>query len=170
MPPGDLLARGAKKASFAATDNPKGITDEQYAERTGAPLPQPKAEEPEELHSHVDNSALFAKKKPTHYFKGKPYGDNVLVRRIERESTSSIIIPDAARSKSDTGIVTAVGAGLNDASIRPGDLILFDKFASVGQEITLSDEEGNEVEHLMLREHDILLGLEKIEIGKGSVN
>lgn len=180
MHKGDSLASGAKSATFAATDNPNRLSAEEYAERVGGCVGLPSAEdldtvaaeqETAELTSHVDNSQLFAQKKPAVIYKGKPLGDMVLVRRVERESASLIVIPDSARGKSDMGVVANAGPGITDIhtgkrtelTVKSGDLVMFDKFAAVGMEISLMDENGAEIEYLILREHDILLTLEKVE-------
>jgi|SRR6185437_6673213 len=158
---GDALARGAKRASFMM---PVAKKDEPVELRNVAP-------EGPELVSHVDNSKLFARKTPSVRYKGKPLGDRVLVKRITKESNSSIIIPDAARAKSDMGVVVGVGDGLVDITtgkrtplnVSEGEIVLFDRFAAVGQEVTLADENGEESEHLILQAHDILLTLTKVE-------
>jgi len=158
---GDALARGAKRASFMM---PAAHKDEPVELRNVAP-------EGPELVSHVDNSHLFTRKSPSVRYKGKPLGDRVLVKRITKENNSGIIIPDSAQAKSDMGIVVGVGNGLVDITtgqrtpldVNEGDLVLFDRFAAVGQEVTLADEKGEESEHLILQAHDILLTLEKVE-------
>lgn len=45
--------------------------------------------------------------------KFRPLGDRVLVKLVEQEekTTSGIIIPDAAKEKPQTGVVTAIGTG-----------------------------------------------------------
>lgn len=158
---GDALARGAKRASFMMPTAAKDASVEL----------KNVAKEGPELVSHVDNSAIFRKAAPAVRYKGKPLGDRVLIRRIPKESNSLIVIPEAARAKSDMGIVAGVGDGLVDIttgkrtplSVREGELVLFDRFAAVGQEVTLVDAEGNESEHLILQACDILLSLEKVE-------
>ncbi len=90
--------------------------------------------------------------------KVSPLHDRVLVKRIEEDETSpgGIIIPDTAKEKPQKGRVIAVGPGkfLDDGkrapmSVKPGDTVLFGKFA--GTDIKIED-----VEHLILREDDIL--------------
>jgi co-chaperonin GroES (HSP10) len=157
---GDALARGAKRASFMM---PATAKNEPVELRNVAP------EEP--LVSHVDNSTLlFKKPSPAARYKGKPMGDRVLVKRVARESNSMLIIPDAAQAKSDMGMVVSVGDGLVDITtgkrtpvdVEVGELVLFDRFAAIGQEITLADENG-ESEHLILQAHDVLLRLFRVE-------
>jgi chaperonin GroES len=88
----------------------------------------------------------------------RPLQDRVIVKRVDEEekSTGGIIIPDTAKEKPQEGKVVAVGKGKvdEDGKVRPldvksGDKILFGKYA--GTEIKI---EG--VEHLILREDDIL--------------
>lgn len=158
---GDALAAGAKSASFMM---PTARKDEPVELRNVA-------KDGPELVSHVDNSHLFKTSTPAVRYRGKPLGDRVLVKRITKESGSLIVIPESARAKSDMGVVIGVGDGLVDittgkrtpVNVHAGELVLFDRFAAVGQEVTLADENGEESEHLILQAHDILLTLEKIE-------
>ena len=94
--------------------------------------------------------------------KVKPLNDRVLVVRVEEEQKTrgGIIIPDTAKEKPMEGKVVAVGAGKQDEKgkrvpldIKAGDRVLFSKYA--GTEIKI---EG--VEHLFMREDDILGVLE----------
>jgi chaperonin GroES len=93
----------------------------------------------------------------------KPLGDRVLVLRIDEESKTSggIIIPDTAKEKPQEGKVIAVGPGKVDESgkripmdLKKGDRVLFGKYA--GNEIKIDG-----VEHLIMREDDILGVIEK---------
>jgi chaperonin GroES len=95
--------------------------------------------------------------------KVKPLNDRVLVLRIgEEEKTSGgIIIPDTAKEKPQEGKVIAVGPGkVNDEGkkialdVKAGDKILFGKYS--GNEIKIDG-----VEHLIMREDDILAIIEK---------
>lgn len=166
MGKGDALASGQKSATFQMGGDDRD-----------APVVLHNVADENELPDVIDNSALFIPKQPTVVYKGKPLGDMVLVKRIERESYSSIVIPDSAKGKSDTGIVTGVGPGIispltghrTSLSVQEGDLVLYDKFAAVGQEIKLMDESGEESEQLILREHDILLTLTAIKLGEPHV-
>jgi chaperonin GroES len=93
----------------------------------------------------------------------RPLQDRVIVKRLEEEQTTKggIIIPDTAKEKPIEGEVVAVGNGkvLEDGKLRApdvkkGDRILFGKYA--GTEVKLDG-----VEHLILREDDILGVIEK---------
>jgi chaperonin GroES len=93
----------------------------------------------------------------------RPLQDRVLVKRVEEEQKTKggIIIPDSAKEKPIEGEVIAVGNGKagEDGKVRPldvkkGDRILFGKYA--GTEVKIEN-----VEHLILREDDILGVIEK---------
>lgn len=93
----------------------------------------------------------------------KPLSDRVLVVRIEEKekTTGGIIIPDTAKEKPQEGKVAAVGLGKWDENgkripleIKKGDRILFGKYA--GNEVKIDG-----VEHLIMREDDILGIIEK---------
>lgn len=92
----------------------------------------------------------------------KPLSDRVLVLRIEegQKTKGGIVIPDTAKEKPQEGKVVAVGAGkVNDKGkripldVKKGNRILFGKYA--GNEIKV-----NGVEHLIMREDDILAIME----------
>ncbi len=93
----------------------------------------------------------------------RPLQDRVIVKRVEEEEKTKggIIIPDSAKEKPVEGKVIAVGKGkvLEDGSVRAldikkGDRVLFGKYA--GTEVKLDG-----VEHLIMREDDILGVIEK---------
>jgi len=93
----------------------------------------------------------------------RPLNDRVLVLRIEEEEKTSggIIIPDTAKEKPLEGKVIAVGPGKTDENgkvisldVKKNDRVLFGKYA--GTEIKIDG-----VEHLIMREDDILGIIEK---------
>ena len=93
----------------------------------------------------------------------RPLQDRILLKRVKEEEKSKggIIIPDTAKEKPIEGEVIAVGNGKvqEDGKVRPldikkGDRILFGKYA--GTEVKIEN-----VEHLILREEDILGVIEK---------
>lgn len=161
---GDKLASGSKSAQFSTGGARKG---EPIQIAPGMVT----TDEPEELVSHIDNSSLFkTRAELVQRYRGRPLGDRVLVKRI-KQSQAELLVVDTAelKQKSEKGIVTGVGDGVIDLStgkrtpvnLSVGDLILFDRFAAVGQEVELADDEGIEVEHLILAASDVLLILEK---------
>ena len=90
--------------------------------------------------------------------KVKPLNDRVLVLRGDQEEKTAggIIIPDTAKEKPQEGKVVAVGPGkLSDKGeripldLKENDRVLFGKYAG-------SDIKIDGVEHLILREDDML--------------
>ena len=95
--------------------------------------------------------------------KVRPLHDRLIIERVEEKETvkGGIIIPDTAKEKPQEGEVIAVGNGklLEDGKVRPldvkkGDRVLFGKYS--GTEIKIDG-----VEHLILREEEVLGILEK---------
>jgi chaperonin GroES len=92
----------------------------------------------------------------------RPINDRILVIREEEEQKSAggIIIPDTAKEKPQRGKVIAVGPGkMKDGKrvpmeVKKNDHVLFSKYA--GTEIKIDS-----IEHLFLREEDILSIIEK---------
>ena len=93
----------------------------------------------------------------------RPLHDRVVVLRIDEEEQTAggIIIPDTAKEKPQEGKVIAVGKGkLNESgeriplTVKKNDRVLFTKYG--GNEIEI---EG--VEHVILREDDIIAVFEK---------
>ena len=93
----------------------------------------------------------------------RPLQDRVIVKRIQEEEKTKggIIIPDTAKEKPIEGQILAVGNGkilengnVRALDIKAGDRVLFSKYA--GTEIKIDG-----VEHLMMREEDILRVIEQ---------
>ncbi|MBN1546385.1 MAG: co-chaperone GroES [Syntrophaceae bacterium] len=92
----------------------------------------------------------------------KPLQDRILVLREsgDQMTAGGIIIPDTAKEKPLEGKVVAVGPGKFDkdgkripVEVKKGNRILFSRYA--GTEIKIGG-----VEHLMMREDDILAIIE----------
>ena len=93
----------------------------------------------------------------------RPLQDRVIVKRLEEEEKTKggIIIPYTAKEKPMEGLVIAVGKGktaedgkLIKLDVKAGDRILFGKYS--GTEVKIDG-----VEHLIMREDDILGIIEK---------
>ena len=93
----------------------------------------------------------------------RPLQDRIIVKRIEEEEKTKggIIIPDSAKEKPMEGEVIAVGSGKvldngtkQQPEVKAGDRVLFGKYS--GTEVKIDG-----VEHLIMREDDILGVLEK---------
>jgi chaperonin GroES len=92
----------------------------------------------------------------------RPLYDRILVKRIEEQNKTAggLYIPDTAKEKPMEATVVAVGNGkiqengsLRKLEIKPGEKILFSKYS--GNDIKIDG-----VEHLILREEDVLAVLE----------
>ena len=92
----------------------------------------------------------------------RPLYDRILVKRIEEQhkTAGGLFIPDSAKEKPMEAIVVAVGNGkvqddgsLRKLEVKAGDKILFSKYSG-------SDIKIDGVEHLILREDDILAVIE----------
>jgi chaperonin GroES len=95
--------------------------------------------------------------------KVRPLNDRILVKRLEEEEMTKggIIIPDSAKEKPAEGEVIAVGKGkINDngdrikLDVKVGDRVLFSKYGG-------TDVKIDGVDHLIMREDDILAIVEK---------
>jgi chaperonin GroES len=92
----------------------------------------------------------------------RPMNDRLLVLRMEKEQKTAggLFIPDTAKEKPMEGKIVAVGPGKRDddgkrisLSVKAGDRVLFSKYS--GTEIKI-----NGIEHLFMREDDLLGVLE----------
>jgi len=83
----------------------------------------------------------------------KPLQDRIVVKRVKEEEKTKggIIIPEIAKEKPIEGNVVAIGTV---QSIKVGDKVLFGRYTGV--EIMIDD-----VEHLIMREDDVLGVIEK---------
>jgi len=83
----------------------------------------------------------------------KPLGDRVVVEPApaEEKTASGIIIPDTAKEKPQQGTVVAIPKKDkdNDIQVKPGDKVLYGKYA--GTEITINDKD-----YLIMSQSDIL--------------
>ncbi len=93
----------------------------------------------------------------------RPLHDQVLVKRVEADDKTAggIIIPDSVKEKPQEGKVVNVGSGIRTKkgdvvalSVKKGDRILFGKYSG-------TDIKVDGVEHLILREDDLLAILTK---------
>ncbi|MDD5722621.1 MAG: co-chaperone GroES [Syntrophales bacterium] len=93
----------------------------------------------------------------------RPLHDRIIVKRLEEEEKTKggIIIPDSAKEKPMEGKVIAVGNGkvtddgkILTMDVKAGDKVLFSKYS--GTEVKIDG-----VEHLIMREDDILGIIEK---------
>ena len=87
-----------------------------------------------------------------------PLGDNVLVKRLEAETTTAggIVLPESAKEKPRQGVVVSVGEGrLGDdgertaLQVKKNDQVIFSSYA--GTEVNVDG-----TDYLIVREDEIL--------------
>jgi len=86
----------------------------------------------------------------------KPLADRVLIKPMEAEqkTASGIIIPDTAKEKPQKGTIIAVGPGTSEEKmeVKPGDVVLYGKYA--GTEISIDG-----IDYLIMKQSDILAAI-----------
>jgi chaperonin GroES len=87
--------------------------------------------------------------------KVKPLADRVMVKleKNEAKTAGGIIIPDTAQEKTQQGVVVAVGDDNEVIKVKPGQKVMYDKYA--GTQIKIDSEE-----HLILKMADIIAVVE----------
>jgi chaperonin GroES len=87
--------------------------------------------------------------------KVKPLADRVMVKleKNEAKSAGGIIIPDTAQEKTQTGLVVEVGDDQEVIKVKPGQKVMYDKYA--GAQVKIDGED-----HLLLKMSDILAVIE----------
>src|SRR5579875_1693953 len=83
--------------------------------------------------------------------KVRPLGSRVLVRVLEDESVTSsgLVIPDTAKEKPQRGVVVAVGDDEEMVKVKPGDRVLYPRYA--GTEVRVGG-----VDHLVIDATELL--------------
>jgi chaperonin GroES len=93
----------------------------------------------------------------------RPLYDRVLVKRLnaEEKTAGGLFLPETAKEKPQQAEVVAAGTGritknngVQPLTVKSGDVVLFGKYA--GDEIKIDG-----IEHIILREEDILAIIEK---------
>ncbi len=81
----------------------------------------------------------------------EPLGARVLVRVLEDESVTSsgLVIPDTAKEKPQRGLVVAVGDDEDLIKVKPGDRVLYPRYA--GTEVRIGG-----VDHLVVDATELL--------------
>ena len=83
--------------------------------------------------------------------KVKPLADRVMVKleKNEAKTAGGIIIPDTAQEKTQQGAVVEVGDDAEAIKVKPGQKVMYDKYA--GTQIKINGED-----HLILKMADII--------------
>jgi len=77
----------------------------------------------------------------------------VKLEKTEAKTAGGIIIPDTAQEKTQQGVVTAVGDDKEVIKVKPGQRVMYDKYA--GSQIKIDGED-----HLILKMADIIAVVE----------
>ena len=88
----------------------------------------------------------------------RPLGDRVIVKPLTQEEVtkSGIVLPDTVeKEKKEQGEVVSIGSGekIKKFNLRPGDKVIFGKYA--GEDVEIDD-----VEYKVLKEEDVLAVIE----------
>ena len=84
-----------------------------------------------------------------------PLGDRVLLslEKTEEKTKSGLFIPETAQEKTQTGVVRAVGDDKDAIKVKPGDKVMYDKYAGTSIEIDGKD-------HLIIKMQDVIATIE----------
>ena len=104
---------------------------------------------------------LPASPPPTHGYVPSPRHGIVFIRPLPKDHSARLITPPAYETNGDMGFVFA--AGPDCADLQPGQLVLFDRFAEVGNKYDMV-EDGDIVELVAIREEFILAVLTRVSL------
>ena len=87
--------------------------------------------------------------------KVKPLSDRVLIKTevMEEKTAGGLFIPQTAQEKTQTGVVVEIGDDKEMIKVKPGQKVMYDKYA--GTAVTIDGED-----HLLLRMSDVLAIIE----------
>ena len=108
-----------------------------------------------------DADPLPAPPPPTHGYVPSPRHGIVFMRPLPKDHSARLIIPPAYETNGDMGFVFAAGPDCTD--LQSGFLVLYDKFAEVGNKYDMV-EDGEIVELVAIREEFILATLTRVKL------
>ncbi len=87
--------------------------------------------------------------------KVKPLSDRVLIKTevMEEKTAGGLFIPQTAQEKTQTGVVVEIGDDKEMIKVKPGQKVMYDKYA--GTAVTIDGDD-----HLLLRMSDVLAIIE----------
>ena len=87
--------------------------------------------------------------------KVKPLSDRVLIKTeaMEEKTAGGLYIPQTAQEKTQTGLIVEVGDDKEMIKVKPGQKVMYDKYA--GTTVSIDGED-----HLLLRIADVLAVIE----------
>jgi co-chaperonin GroES (HSP10) len=100
--------------------------------------------------------------KPEYGYEATPLHTFVFVKPIAKDHAGRLIVPQAYESQTDMGFVQSVGPEVTQ--LKPGDLVLYDKYAEVGNRFSLLDDEGDLVDLIQMRLDNITAVMKRVKL------
>lgn len=177
----EVLAQGGKSASYLTASRNEfefyvstGATDEQLMQRfcldvdqlaqakewyeqgntleldklleSVAPAPEANAPVEELVEPEPEPDPEFG-------YVATPLHSYVFIKPLPPEHKGRLIVPKAYQTNSDMGFIHAVGP--NVTVLKPGDQVMFDKYAAEQERFNLLDEEGEEISLVKLVQENV---------------
>ena len=102
--------------------------------------------------------------KPTFGYKAQPRNNYIFVRPSPPNHSGRMVIPPAYQAQSNIGLVRSVGKSVLD--VKQGDLVMYDKYAEMGNRFPLMDGDGEIVDLVQMAEVNVTAILTKVEFGE----
>jgi co-chaperonin GroES (HSP10) len=99
---------------------------------------------------------------PEFGYRPTPLRDRVFVKPVPVEHPSHFIVPDAYEPATSIGFVHSVGP--DAVGIKPGNLVIYDKYAVTGSQFELLDEDNETVSMVCLSSDFIFAVLERVKL------
>lgn len=100
--------------------------------------------------------------RPDFGYRVTPLHTFIFVKPVPREHKSRLITPKAYESTSDIGFVHAIGPDVKQ--VEKGMLVMFDRYAEVGNRFEIVDDEGDVVGMIQMRLDNITAILERVKL------
>lgn len=100
--------------------------------------------------------------KPTHGYRPSALGRQVFIKPVPKDHPGRLITPPAYEPATDMGFVSAAGPEVT--GVRVGQLVMYDKYATVGNEFELLDEDGEVVPMVRLPVDFVFATLERVKL------
>ena len=98
---------------------------------------------------------------PTHAYRPSALGRSIFIRPVPKDHPGRLIVPPAYESAADMGFVSSIGPEVS--GIKPGQLVLYDRYATVGSEFELLED--NEIVPMVRLTSDFVFAtLERVKL------
>ena len=177
----EVLAQGGKSASYLTASRSDfeffvstGATDDQLMQRFNLDADQlAQAKEWYEAENTFELDKLLQSVAPTPEaaepveeliepepepdpefgYVASPLHSYVFIKPLPPEHKGRLIVPKAYQTNSDMGFIHAVGP--NVSALKPGDLVMFDRYAAEQERFVLLDEEGDQIELVKIVQENV---------------